>query len=192
MRRLGWSATARLAALSAVLLVTFGGTAGAMEPATAPAVPPALCALNSYKVIKGSGAILGEQRSFDHGPAWRVEALSDGQAGTLSLTRVVTTTNTWSVTGGAKGKIGESEISATVGFSVSETEGFNAMRSINIPAEPPGRKVWFLEAGTKDTIHTFKVQTYNCSGEASGAPLTGRAIERGSLIYRSGTYDGPA
>ena len=181
MRRLGWSATARLAALSAVLLVASAGTAAA---ATSPSGP--LCP-TSYEVVKGSGKFSHEEQHFDYGPDWRTEAISDGMTGTLSLTRVVSTANTWSVTAQAKMPIKESEVSAVVGFSVTRTEGFNTMRSLNTPAEPPGTKVWFLEAGTKDRIHTFKVQAYSCQGKAPGT-LTGKAVERGPLIYRSGSY----
>jgi hypothetical protein len=188
MRRLGWVATARLAALSAVLLVASAGTAAA---ATNPTVPPALCAFNSYKVIKGSGAFVRVQPNFNHGKEWRAESMSDGQAGSLALTRVVTTANSWSLGSTAKTAIPAGDISATVGFNVTETQGFNATRTISIPAEPPGTKTWFVEAGTKDRVSTFKFQTFNCRGEAVGTPKTGQAVESGELIYRSGSYDLP-
>jgi hypothetical protein len=184
MRRLGWSATARLAALSAVLLVASAGTAAA---ATNPAGPPVLCP--SYaEVVKGSAVFVREQEHFGYGPDWRVESISDGQTGSLSLTRVVSTSNTWSVTGGVKGSVKEAEVSAVVGFSVSKTEGFNATKTLNLPAEAAGSKVWFIEAGTKDRVTSFKVQVHSCGAVKAKAPFTGQAIERGPLIYRVGSY----
>ncbi len=146
------------------------------------------CLPDHYVVVKGSGAFSHEQEHFGYGPDWRVESISDGQTGSLSLTRVVSTANTWSVTGGVKGKIRETEVSAVVGFSVTQTEGFNATKSLNTPAEAPGTKVWFVEAGTKDRVSAFKVKRVSCLGNQVGPLLAGQAIERGSLIYRVGSY----
>jgi hypothetical protein len=75
------------------------------------------------------------------------------------------------------------ELSASLGFDVTESVAHTAGFEFDIPAEPKGVQ-WTLEAGTRDDVYSYDVQTYSCLGEPLGDPKQGKAERTGHLIYR--------
>jgi hypothetical protein len=113
--------------------------------------------------------------NFEHGPDWMV---AGNGPGTLILSRTVEASNSFLVSV----EVATPVVSAALGFDVTETVSYTAGFEFEIPEEPRGNR-WFVEAGTRDEVHIYDVQTY-CGTQPEGGPVRGRAEKTGHLIYQ--------
>jgi hypothetical protein len=133
-------------------------------------------ALPTYKVENAK--LSHSYDNFDHGPEWMISGYAPG---TLILSKTVESSNSFSVSV----EIPTPQISAALGFDVTESVSFTASFEFEMPEEPRGHK-WILEAGTRDEVYVYDVQRY-CGNKPDGRPVRGRAEKTGHLIYQHGS-----
>jgi hypothetical protein len=121
-----------------------------------------------------NGRLSHSYEHWNRGSAWKVRGYGPGN---LGLDRSVETSNTFSATAGITAR----DVTAAVGFDVTESETFTA----KFEADLPDRGPWILEAGTVDEVFVFDIASFNgCTGTRIGTEGQGTAERAGEIIFR--------
>lgn len=163
----------RWAVLAAVAgLVSLSVAVPAYASAAAPTVP--VGCMPRYEIKNSHLSYEGD--FFDHGTGWSV---SGPGGGTLSLSRDVTASNSYSANVG----LSAGAVSAGVGFNVTQSVGYHAGYSYNPPDDGNYGTKWTITAGTHDSVYVFEIHKL-CVTVDQGVVGKGTARKVGDLVYK--------